>query len=161
MYFKQGDVFWGTSMLFIKEMMKNTEKVSFAAGEILFKEGDPAEYFYMLLKGRIRLKIGRNDESVYVVNNAGEAFGWSSLVGMDAYSASAECSEAAVLIKIHRENLQPLLDNYTADGLLVYKRLAATLGRRLLRSYRAGTIGSDVADSVSYGTGQVQDLATA
>ena len=61
---------------------------TFQKGDILFLEGDPATYFYILIKGRVKLTIGENGPVVHTVDHAGEAFGWSSLIDRDVYSVT-------------------------------------------------------------------------
>ena len=103
MYVKQADFFWGTSQIFVNEVMKISKKESWEKGYFLFHKGNPANRFYILLKGRVRLSIGKAGQVVYIVSRAGEAFGWSSLIGRNSYSASAECREPVDLITFDRE----------------------------------------------------------
>ena len=158
MYFKQKDIFWGMNKDFVKEIMDIAMTKTHTEGEWLFREGDPANAFYILLKGRIKLILGETRHIVYIVSNAGEAFGWSSLIGRESYSASAECMAESKLLIWDKDKLQKVLEKDPANSLLLYKRLAELLGNRLLQSY---TIISSVSPDeihLSYGTGQV--LAT-
>ncbi len=131
----QGHLLWGMSQLFIKEYMDTTTTTSHAKGEILFHEGDPARHFYTLIEGSIKLGIGETGQEVYIVNQPGEVFGWSSLMNRDVYTASAECLEPTKLLKIDKEKLEELLEKEPANGITFFKNLAQTLGNRLLRSY--------------------------
>jgi CRP-like cAMP-binding protein len=158
MYFKQADIFWGINKAFVKAVMKNAVQESHQAGIRLFAEGEAAIHFYILLKGKVKLSIGETGKVVYIVSHAGEAFGWSSLIERDVYSASADCKAQTKLMKLDKETIQKALDDDPASGLLFFRRIAETLGNRLLQSY---TMISSVhtAEAVpSYGTGQVQDL---
>ena len=135
MYIKQSDLLLGTSMDFVKKFMDNSEMVSREKGDILFREMDPARYFYTLLSGRVKLSISEGGHTVHDTKQNGEAFGWSSLIGRDVYSASAECIEPTILLITDSNKLTKLLEKDTANGLIFFKRLAATLGNRLLESY--------------------------
>ena len=73
---------------------------------------------------------------VYNIKQNGEAFGWSSLIGRDQYSASAECIEATKLLKVDSQKLKKVLENDPANGIVFFKQLAATLGNRLLEIYK-------------------------
>jgi len=126
----------GTSMDFIKKFMDISQMVSHAKGEVLFREKDPALYFYVLLNGRVKLGVGEGDRMVYNIKQNGEAFGWSSLIGRDRYSASAECIEATKLLKTDSQKLKKVLENDPANGIVFFKQLAATLGNRLLEIYK-------------------------
>ena len=157
MYFKQADIFWGLKKEFVKKIMKNAVQESHEEGELLFREGDVADTFYVLLKGRIKLNIGETGRVVYVVSKAGEAFGWSSLIDRDIYTASAECLAQSKLIKFDKEKLQKILMEDPANGLIFFKRLAETLGARLMQSYNMISSASMADATPSFGTGQVQE----
>jgi CRP-like cAMP-binding protein len=136
MYIKQSELLMGTSMDFIKKFMDISQMVSHDKGDVLFREKDPALHFYVLLNGRVKLGVGESDQKVYDVRQNGEAFGWSSLIGRERYSATAECVEATKLLKTDSEKLKKELEKDPANGLVFFKQLAATLGNRLLESYK-------------------------
>lgn len=48
MYIKQSELFRGTSMDFVKKFMDISEMSSYKKGETLFRENDPAEFFFIL-----------------------------------------------------------------------------------------------------------------
>jgi CRP-like cAMP-binding protein len=135
MYIKQSDLLLGASMDFVKQFMDNSEMVSRDKGELLFRENDPADFLYTLLSGRVKLSISQGGHMVHDTKQNGEAFGWSSLIGRDVYSASAECIEPTKLLKTDSKKLAVLLEKDPANGLIFFKGLAATLGKRLLESY--------------------------
>ena len=159
MYFKQKDIFGSLSNDFVKEIMKIAETGSFQAGHRLFQEGDSADWLYILLKGHVKLSFGQTGQVVYVVSNAGEAFGWSSLVGRPGYSASAECVTATKLLKFDKEKIQNIVEKDTANGLTLFKNLAATLGNRLLQGYATSFSATTTGEFSSLGTGQVMEVA--
>lgn len=155
MYFKQGDIFWGMNKEFVGEIMKAALTESYSKGDILFRTGDPADHFFILTKGQIKLSIGENGYSVYIVSKAGEAFGWSSLIGRDAYSATAECLSPTKLLKMGGDELQKILEKDADNGMIFYKRLSGILGNRLLQSYKMISSATRADTSMSFGTGQV------
>ena len=103
MYLKQGDLFWGMDKDFVKRAMECTTKLNATEGENLFNEGDPADFFCILIKGRVKLSIGGGARVVYMARHPGEVIGWSSLIGRDAYSATAQCVEETNLLKVDRD----------------------------------------------------------
>ena len=155
MYLKQKDIFWEMSKEFVKEIMDVAVTETHEEGEWLFQEGDPANAFYVLLKGRIKLSLGETGHIVYVVSNAGEAFGWSSLIDRESFTASAECMAPSKLLIWDKNKLQKVLEKDPANSLLLYKRLAELLGNRLLQSYTIISSLSPADIHTSYGTGQV------
>jgi CRP-like cAMP-binding protein len=143
MYIKQSELLMGTSMDFIKKFMDISQMVSHEEGEVLFREKDPALFFYVLLNGRVKLGVGESSQMVYDIKQNGEAFGWSSLFGRDRYSASAECTAPTKLLKTDREKLTKALEKDPANGLVFFKQLAATLGNRLIETYKTISPPSD------------------
>ena len=159
MYFKQRDLFGSLSKDFIKEIMNSAETESYQAGEMLFNEGDPAGWFFILLKGRIKLSLGHTGRVVYLVCNAGELFGWSSLVGRSNYSASAECMTATKLLRFDKDRLIKIIQKDAANSVTLFQSLAAILGDRLIRSYEFNISSAGDEAYTSAGTGQVMDVA--
>ena len=155
MYFPQSDLLRGMSRDFLKEFMEIAVKESHKKGYFLFHEGDRARYFYLLLNGCVKITLGETGHMVATVDRAGEAFGWSSIVGLGVYSASAVCNESTKLIKIDAKKLQKILEKEPSNGLIFFKRLACTLGNRLLQSYKIVINISQPEIFTSFGTGQV------
>ena len=157
MYIQQSDLFWGMDRDFVKAVMDIAVKESREEGDSLFRKGDNANHFYILLTGRVKLAIGEAGEVVYIVDHAGEAFGWSSLAELDSYSASAKCMEATTLQRIERQKIQQILENDPANGLIFFKRLTGIIGNRLLWSYKMLTASARAEISSTFGSEQVQE----
>jgi CRP-like cAMP-binding protein len=157
MYFEQTRLLRGMKRDFLKELMDIAIKESHDKGYFFFQRGNRANHFYILTKGNVRIRLGEAGDVVYIVDRPGEAFGWSSLVGRDVYSASAECKESTTLLKIDANRLQKILEKEPTSGLIFFKRLAGILGDRLLQSYKMVSDSSQAEISTSFGTGQVQE----
>lgn len=155
MYFQQSDLLRGMGNDFVKEFMGLTMKESHKKGYLFFRGGDRAKYFYILLKGNVRISIGEAGHTVSTVDRPGEVFGWSSLVGREVYSASAECKESTKVLKIDVAMLQKTLEKDPASGLIFFQHLAGTLGNRLLQCYEMISGVSQAEIHPSFGTGQV------
>ncbi len=136
MYLKQADLFWGLSQQFIQALTSEATKQTFQTGEIVFKSDDPADFFYVLIQGRIRLEIGQAGQGVYVSNRTGEVIGWSTLIGREKYSATCVCDEATVLLMFEKGHITRLLERDPESASVFFKHLAAALGDRLLQLYQ-------------------------
>lgn len=136
MFIKQSDLLWGLDNLFIKNFISSAMKKTHPKGYKLFSAGDAADFFYILLKGSIRLSVGEEDKTTYLVEHAGEAFGWSGLVDMEKYSATAECLEESMVMIFAKEFVREVTDNDPVNGMRFYRRLARMLGNRLIHSYK-------------------------
>ena len=135
MVFTMGDFIMGMGKEFALEAMEISEKLTLDEDETLFNAGDTAHYFYVLIKGRVELSLGKTGPVVYTARHPGEVVGWSSLVGRHAFSASAQCRAPAKLLKFDRDIFLELLQNNAANEALLFKRLAEMLGNRLLELY--------------------------
>jgi CRP-like cAMP-binding protein len=135
MVFKMGDFIMGMGKEFALEAMDVSEKLTLDGGETLFNEGDTAHHFYVLIKGCIELRLGKSGPVVYTARHPGEVIGWSSLVGRNDFSASAQCRDSAKLLKFDRNSFLELLQKNPANEALLFKRLAEMLGNRLLELY--------------------------
>ncbi len=135
MFVKQSDLLWGLDNEFIKNFINSAMKKTHPKGYKLFSAGDAADFFYILMKGSIRLSVGIPDKTTYLVEHAGEAFGWSGLVGMESYSASAECLEDTMVMVFAKEFVAEVAENNPENGMRFYRRLARMVGKRLIHSY--------------------------
>jgi CRP-like cAMP-binding protein len=136
MLIDQGDLLWGMDRQFIKDFMAVAAKVHFEEETIIFGEGDKADFFYTLVEGRVRLTIGEPAKEIYMIDTAGEAFGWSSLVDRNYYSATAQCLEPAHLLQFNKDDFNRFLLKNAESAVTFYKRLAGMLGNRLIQCYK-------------------------
>lgn len=151
MFIQESDLFKGMSQGCMNELAKIMIAETHAAGTFLFKEGDPADCFYVLEQGRIKLSIGEKGHLVYILSNQGELCGWSGLADLNVYTATAECLTPTKLIKIEKEKLNDLFKKYSADGVLFFRRLAGIIGKRLISTYNALLSSQQPERSLSYG----------
>ena len=143
----------------MNEIMHSAETESHQTGEMLFHEGDPADWLFILLKGRIKLSLGQTGRLVHVVSHAGEVFGWSSLVGRPSYSASAECMIPTKLLRFDKNRLKEIIQKDAANSATLFQNLAAILGNRLIHSYELNISAAGDEAYTSVGTGQVMETA--
>jgi len=136
MFVEKGYLFQGMSPEFTDEISRSLIHETHAKGDLLFKAGDPADFLYVLEDGRVRLSAGDRGIVTRIVEKEGDALGWSSLVGRESYSSSAECLTDARIAKIRKDELNGIFDRYPACGMLIFRRLARLIGERLLENYR-------------------------
>ncbi len=135
MHLKQGDLFWGMDNDFVKDVMEKTEKQTCEEGEVLFKEGEPANYFYILIKGRIKLSIGDTGPAVYMAHDPGQVLGWSTLLGRQSYSATAMSVASSKILKLEKADFLEQLSRVPESEAMLFKRVAQMLGDRLVAVY--------------------------
>jgi CRP-like cAMP-binding protein len=155
MYFQQSDLFEGLNEGFVKEFMDIGEEITHKRESTLFRAGDAADHFYVLIEGFVEITLGEAGHTVYTVARPGEVFGWSSLVGRERYSASAQCKAATTILRLDIGRLNQVLEKDPQTGMVFFKRLARTLGNRLIQTYSLNPQMANVDISRSFGTGQV------
>ncbi|MBI9076967.1 MAG: cyclic nucleotide-binding domain-containing protein [Desulfatibacillum sp.] len=130
-------IFWDLEESFVERVMYVASKEHLQGDRVIFRQGDPASRAYFLIRGTVRLTIGEEGRLVYTVKKPGEFIGWSSLTGGDVYSATATTVGNTRLLSISREDLYEAMEKYPASGMIIYERLAAILGTRLIRIYQS------------------------
>ena len=152
MFIQQTDLFRGMSKEFVKKVYDTGVKESFEEGKMLFLEGDKAKYFYILLKGKVKLAVGEIRQLVYMVEHPGEAFGWSSLVGRELYSATGKCMADSKLLRFDGDEFRTVLEKDPRNGLELFRRLSGALGERLISSYGALAFAQPSEEHRTYGS---------
>lgn len=108
-------------------------------GTVLFREGDPARDFFLVLSGEVALEMGiqlwpgapKRQVEVEAVSSGG-SFGWSALVGSQRIrTLSARCRGETRLIALPGEELRRLLDSDPKIGHKVLGKLAELIASRL------------------------------
>jgi CRP/FNR family transcriptional regulator len=135
MYLKQSDLFTGLGHNFLKQTMAIAEKVSFDKGATVWKEGEPADCFFILIEGQVSLLLGDSGKIVYQISGRGEIFGCSSLIGRDSYFLTARCDEPSVALRIDRSKMEKILTADTDNGRLFFKQLSRAIGDRMMTLY--------------------------
>ena len=131
-----GDMTDGMGIVFIREFMGTAQYISCYKDQLLFREEDPADSFFTLIQGEVRLTIGINGQRVFTISNPGDVFGWSSLVARSIYSATAVCTNLSDLLIFDRDRLIDLLHKHPDSGFHFFKKLTELIGTRLLATYR-------------------------
>jgi len=120
-----------------QRILESAREESYAQGDFIFRQGDPARHFFLLAEGRVRLSLGRGGLLAYVASDPGDLIGWSSLVENETYTAWAECLVPVKVLRIEQQRLDEILHQDPASGMVIFKHLAALIGRRLVNSYQA------------------------
>jgi CRP-like cAMP-binding protein len=132
MFLPKTDIFKELTQDAVNAISEIAVEESYDRGAVLFSSKDPANHFYILVKGSVQLSIGEESPKEYIVRNLGEAFGWSSVVGNDSYTAAAQCLVPSKVLKINKSDLEKVFDAHERSGRKFYRSLAKQLGQRLM-----------------------------
>lgn len=106
---------------------------SYKAHERIFEEKALATNLYLLLEGKVEIKIRGDDVEPVVIDivGSGEIFGWSAVTEPYTFTAAAWTSEETGLIILKGERLRELFEKNNHIGYRVVKEVAAVISRRL------------------------------
>lgn len=109
------------------------EDVTFQTGQVIFNQGDKADYLYFVLEGKVSIRFNPEDGPVLTVSDleSGDVFGWSSALGSKSYTSSAVCTEGGLFIRLEGEELKNLCKEHPETGILILNRLAGVIAQRL------------------------------
>lgn len=93
-------------------------------GQMLFEQGDPANTFYIVLAGWVKVfrPSVMGDEAVFGVFTVGETFGEAAMFIQGQFPAAAQVVEDARLIAVHSDVFRKRVQN---DPDLAFEMLAA------------------------------------
>ncbi|MDR7035283.1 MULTISPECIES: EAL domain-containing protein [Methylobacterium] len=81
--------------------------ITLPAGTILFEEGEPGAYAYLITSGRIEIFLRRDGREIpLAVRGAGEIFGEMAILDSDPRSASARALEDCLLVPVSEAQIR-------------------------------------------------------
>ena len=117
------------------KMLPFTQMHLFGNKAVVFKEGQPAEDFFMLLKGKVVLEVEASESVMISLGSikSGYSFGWSALLHESAYTSYAVCVEPCEVIALPGNIFVQLLEENHSMGYRVMSGVVEILKRRLER----------------------------
>jgi len=100
--------------LFYKPLIISQQEEYFSQGDIVFREGETGDKFYLIKKGRVIFYKYKDNNTIITVNTAatGDFFGELAVLSDNkARNATAMCAEDTILAVASRDNLDILLVN--------------------------------------------------
>jgi CRP-like cAMP-binding protein len=123
----------GLETRYLAQMAECALEVHFDAGDFIFREGEEAGCFYIILHGRIALEIygtGRGRIPITTLHD-GDALGWSWLFLPYRWHFDARALEATTALAFDAPQLRALCEADHDLGYDLMKRFAQTMVHRL------------------------------
>lgn len=135
-YLSDGDMDW---------LAENGVEQKLAPQSILIQRGEPIESIYILLSGRLSVRIDPNSEREINVLLPGEFIGELSYLDSRPPSATVLAATHSVVAAISRDALDAKLQSDTAFAARFYRALGVFLAHRLRRLTPSDSVadGSD------------------
>ena len=108
-----------------------------SGGEVIFEQGDQAEYLYILVEGEVSVRYKPEDGPVLTITRIRPqgVVGWSAALGNSVYSSSAICACDCQLMRLRRDDLRKLCENYPETGSILLDHLAEAIAERLRNTH--------------------------
>jgi CRP-like cAMP-binding protein len=136
MFVREIELFKEIASHIIDEIAELAIEESVPSGHVLFRQGDSADYLYILEEGVVNITIEGQGGTSFPVNQLGQVLGWSALVEPNRYTATAQCVQDSKVIKIDGGRLMRILEKHPREGMMVMRRLAGVIATRLVKSYQ-------------------------
>jgi len=125
----------------IRRILDQANSRRFDAGAAVFEEGAPAERFYMLLDGYIRvIRITGTGEQVIALHiPAGQLFGIAQAIGRDTYPATAVTASEAIALGWPARLWDDFVAEYPGFATETYKVVGKRIGEMNTRIVEMAT----------------------
>lgn len=113
----------------MKKIAEMSSQLHFKKGEIIFSEGDPLEYLYIVHQGRVKnyqlFESGK--EQLLRIMESGEFMGELALFTEKTLDSFAEAMEKTEICAIHRNNMQQLIQQYPVIAIKILEQFSNRL----------------------------------
>lgn len=108
--------------------------VVFKAGEVIRREGDAANEFFVIRQGKVALELYLPERGQVVLQTvgAGEIFGWSWLIPPHEWRFDARALELTRVLALDGKCLRQKFDAHPRLGYALLQRVAQVFAERLL-----------------------------
>ncbi len=130
-------LFSGQDDYMLKELAMLTEVQVLNPGSWLFRQGEPAQFLYVIEDGALNLALvlHRNGDGEHVEKmgslKRGEVLGWSALIKPHVYTLDAQATQKSRLLQIQALPLRDLLEDNPQFGYFLIKNIAEVISERL------------------------------
>ena len=125
----------GLSDQILEKICPMSETRQFKEREVIFEEGDRAENFYSLKRGKILLEVEVAKQIIISLGSikSGYSFGWSSLIPGSSHTSYAVCAEPCEVFYTPGNKLLEVLKEDHTSGFNFMNEVMKILKNRLDR----------------------------
>jgi CRP/FNR family cyclic AMP-dependent transcriptional regulator len=126
-------VFRGLTDEMLERLIPVTEIRQYDEGEIVFRENDFADRFYLLLRGKMLLEQRISPTATVSLGaiKPGYSFGWSAFFESGAFTLDTICAEDCEVFCIDREDLLSVMEENQEMRRILTQNLARIIKHRL------------------------------
>jgi len=128
---RQMPVFHNLTYWELVRVLNVTEVKLFEPGEVIIREEEPGDEFFIVLDGRVKLEA----KGTFIVGlERGQHFGEMALIDRVPRSATAVATESARLLTLHRRDFYEIIRKESAIGVKLLFAFVQSLSDRLRRT---------------------------
>jgi CRP/FNR family transcriptional regulator, cyclic AMP receptor protein len=122
---------------YVKLLEPLFELYSCPSGATVVKQGQPADYLYVIVDGKVQVTYKPYDGTSITVAHVEKdgVFGWSALVGSRTYTSSVTAIEDLDAYRIHGNELRKLCVEHPEAGKEILERIASLVSSRWTNSH--------------------------
>ena len=126
---KKIDFFSGLERTELAKLAGSLEPISLHSGEILFRQGEPGDAFYILSRGCLSVYVSNEDTGEVLIKKLypGDPIGEMSLLTQEQRSATIKAEEDGEVLRLDRSHFLSLIEKSPAIAISI----AGTISRRL------------------------------
>lgn len=123
----------GLNSKHLQTLADNAMQSHFDTGELIFREGDPANRFYLIQRGQVALESSPKDRPAVRIQTigAGDVLGWSWLFPPFYWHFDARALEPTSAIFFYGTRLREACESDHDLGYELMKRMAGVMLQRL------------------------------
>ncbi len=133
-WLKKTELFWTLSESQANILLSHSSVESFPEGKIIFRQGDEANYLYILIEGMLDLSVKTGEKFDFLtskVQKEGAAFGIPSLIEPFRYNVTAICLRPSKVLVINAGRLKTDMETDPKMGMEIMKKLVSIYFNRL------------------------------
>lgn len=113
----------------MRKILSKSRQMIFNKGEIIYHEGDPLEYLYIVHIGRVKIYqlFESGKEQLLRILESGEFMGELALFSEKVLDSYAEALEKTEICAIHRNDMQEIMKDYPAIPLKILNEFSERL----------------------------------
>lgn len=118
----------------VRTISETAEELSLKAGDTVFRRGESADDFFIVLEGQVALRFPTREGLSLLIDEAsrGAIFGSCVCFQIDRYTLNARCTENSRLLKMPAATLKKLLDDDPALGYAVQTVISRVYFKRYI-----------------------------
>ena len=129
---KQIEILRHLSDEMLDKLIPITELLHFDKRELIFRQGEKSQRFYMLKEGKVILELRITDKIAVSLSaiKSGNSFGWSAMMDGEEYTIDAVCAEPCKVFSFQSQKIKALFEQDHSLGFLISQRLLEIIKKR-------------------------------